>query len=297
MIILFQESKWLLRLGIDIPQSARELMAQEKKFKQYKSNLDMLLRSYKEVLRKIPHHLLDLYEQHIRQTLDLCNPGCFILTWNSLNIDSFLKTVENGIKKLENLVVLVKDSKEATIFDLIDKINNVYLFDHELAFSKNWSPEEFLKEIGVSIEQRSAQVVEYFNTIEEQIEEIGNLLIIASKGSANLKKKTKTTLKEMLDSEPKLNALKTFYAEKLYAALNNSVLKSLKFLAQSCGFDMNGEQTNLNSENPDALKYMRLKSGDDLTRKNASKRPLSVSAVLNETDWSETHKLDKAFLK
>lgn len=98
----------------------------------------MLLRSYKVVLRTIPYHLLDLYEPHIRQTLDLCNPGCFILTWNSLNIDSFLKTVENGIKKLGDLVNFISNSKEAIILDTIEKINNMYLFDNKLAFNKQW---------------------------------------------------------------------------------------------------------------------------------------------------------------
>lgn len=73
-------------MGIEIPNSAKEVLAQEKKYKLYKSNLDSLLSTYKSALKLIPNHLFSLFEPHIKQTLDLCNQGCFILTWNSLNI-------------------------------------------------------------------------------------------------------------------------------------------------------------------------------------------------------------------
>jgi hypothetical protein len=83
---LFQETKWLARMGVEIPNVARDLSHQELKFKQYKSNLDMIVNNYKKVLQSIPVHLFDLFVPHIKQTLDLTNSGCFILTWNSLNI-------------------------------------------------------------------------------------------------------------------------------------------------------------------------------------------------------------------
>lgn len=46
----------------------------------------MLLIDFNKTVKIIPNHFRDLFEFHIKQTLDLCNPGCFILTWNSLNI-------------------------------------------------------------------------------------------------------------------------------------------------------------------------------------------------------------------
>ena len=70
--------------------------------------------------------------------MDLCDPGCAILTWNSLNIDSFFKTVENGIKKLENLIVLLKDTKGSNIHEHITDISVMFLYDEEMAFSQRW---------------------------------------------------------------------------------------------------------------------------------------------------------------
>lgn len=86
LVTLFEEVKWLFRLHIDLPPSARDLLSQEKKFKLYKSNLDTLLKDYKKCINQIPEHMYDLFKIHIKQTLDLCDPGCSILTWNSLNI-------------------------------------------------------------------------------------------------------------------------------------------------------------------------------------------------------------------
>ena len=89
LITVFEEVKWLFRLHIDLPPSARDLLSQEKKFKLYKSNLDTLLKDYEKCIEQIPEHMYDLFKVHIKQTLDLCDPGCAILTWNSLNIGNF----------------------------------------------------------------------------------------------------------------------------------------------------------------------------------------------------------------
>ena len=46
----------------------------------------MLLVEFNRIVKMIPKHLIDLFEIHIKQTLELCNQGCVILTWSSLNI-------------------------------------------------------------------------------------------------------------------------------------------------------------------------------------------------------------------
>jgi len=145
LIMLFQEVRWLSRLNIELPPSARELLSQEKKFKQYKSNLDMLLSDYKKCKQQIPAHMFELFRVHVKQTLDLCDPGCAILTWNSLNIDSFLKTVENGIQRLENLILLLKNSKEATIHSHISDIGSMLLYNAEMTFSQRWVCQIWIK--------------------------------------------------------------------------------------------------------------------------------------------------------
>jgi hypothetical protein len=46
--------------------------------------------------------------------------------------------VENGINKLDQLVKTIKYSKEKRIYEIIDDIENMILFDHNLMFSKRW---------------------------------------------------------------------------------------------------------------------------------------------------------------
>src|SRR5579883_2026980 len=106
----------------------------------------MLVVELNRIVRMIPPHYMDLFECHIKNTLELCNQGCFILTWSSLNIgkpiknssnsyvklnlikslrslllkDSFLKTVENGLRRLEGLVQVVVNAKEKQIFEILN---------------------------------------------------------------------------------------------------------------------------------------------------------------------------------
>jgi hypothetical protein len=46
----------------------------------------MLFNDLETVKSMMPRHLTALYEPHVKQTLDVCNPGSYILTWSSLNI-------------------------------------------------------------------------------------------------------------------------------------------------------------------------------------------------------------------
>ena len=275
--MLFQETKWLTRLGIEIPAAARELCIHETKFKQYKSNLEMLLQNYKRVVDAIPDHLLGLFEPHIQQTLELTNSGCFILTWNSLNIDSFLKQMELGIKKLSDLLAYVKDSKEAAIMRAIEDLNDMHLFDYDMAFTKKWTPEEFLAVIGQSIQEKRDLVSAKITLIENEIAEIGNVLLVVKEINSNNTfytnttnnnnnhnnnhnfngisvqkvKKAKMFLKELLELEPRMHDLKRFYANILYYAMYNCIWNSLKCLAESCGYELDNSNSFLEESGED----------------------------------------------
>jgi hypothetical protein len=124
-----------------------------------------------------------------------------------------------------------------------------------------------------------------------------------------LRKKNKLTLKDLLEIEPKLNDLKTFYSEKLYKALKTSILNSINFLVSSCGYQSaldeiyfldngsNDSTTNFTNHD-DFIKYIRVKSTEDITRNYSSKdRPVSVSSALVDLTWNDEVKFETAFLK
>ncbi len=191
-------------------------------------------------------------------------------------------------------------------------------------------------------------------SIENDIAEIGNVLLklkdsngsnsTASSSSThspnslnnsnnsnsnNSKKKTNFFLKELLESEPRLNDLKKFYSNILFIAIYNSVINSLKCLAQSCGFEFENILNLLNNDNYNGSnfscytsqnstelvqKYIRVKSADlfllnqqqnlneNLNKPNnandTSDRPISaVTSAILKSNWSDDRKLDDAFLK
>jgi hypothetical protein len=203
------------------------------------------------------------------------------------------------------MVIYVTDTKEKKILDTISELNSMCLFDKDLAFSKRWDPDEFIAEMGKSARAIHEKVLEKFNTIENEIEEIGNLLIIAAKDAPNSRKKKKPNLRELIQMEPRLDLLKDFYSEKLYNAMRLSVLSSLKYLAEGCGYLLDFEESldyidgSKEQATNDTLKYLRVKSTEDLTRpKNSEQRPLSVSSVLLKTTWRNEQDLENlSFLR
>lgn len=154
-----------------------------------------------------------------------------------------------------------------------------------------------------SIMDRTSEVKKKIDQIEFDMEQIGNFLVASSS-----KKKTKLTFNELIAAEPKIRILKWFYSERLYDAMIESVLKTLKCLAESCGFtlseslsddvelDMN-DSTSTNG----LLDYMRIKSGEVLIRPNSSKKssPNNNGALraISASAWTNERKLDKAYLQ
>ena len=220
-------------------------------------------------------------------------------------------------------------------------------------------PDQFIKVIGKSTEEISVQVAQKIVQIENEMNEIGSLLIVnkeaatnstpnsrTSVGTTNTKKALKTAqAKSLIESNPKLAELRVHYSDALYDAIKTSILNSLNNLAKSCGYQLdfhkyaesffrnsspsaenlsndteeieiasrsgvttepnsrlnNDESSDLLANQDSGLKYVRLKSVDDLKYKsydlNAKRiRPISVESVISKATWSAERKLENAFL-
>ena len=92
MLELIHEAKWLTRLGIQVPESAAVIMAQESRFKNYKSHLELVLNEYKEVCKAIPDPLKNLFTPHMEHVNQQLQPGLSTLAWNSMNIGTVFIT-------------------------------------------------------------------------------------------------------------------------------------------------------------------------------------------------------------
>lgn len=155
-----------------------------------------------------------------------------------------------------------------------------------------------------SIEQKKNIIYNKFIQIENSLEEIGFLLINLPKDITS-KKKSKISLKDLLEIEPKLDDLKQFYSKKLYKALNSSILNSINCLVSSCGYQSaldniyisKSDNIDKTKDQDDILRYIRIKSTEDILRNTKGDRPISVSSALEDLSWNNEVKLDNAFLK
>lgn len=86
MLELIQEAKWLSRLGIQIPDSAHNVLRQEARFKNYKDHLELVLKDFDSVCSGIPECFVELFTNHIDAVKMNLQPGLSTLAWNSMNI-------------------------------------------------------------------------------------------------------------------------------------------------------------------------------------------------------------------
>jgi len=98
---LIREAKCMDRVGIDIPESARIILLQEDKFKAYYYELLYVLKEYERIIGKVKPIMKTLLGPHIDDLELKLRPGMVTLTWTSMNIDSYLEHVHNGLKRLE----------------------------------------------------------------------------------------------------------------------------------------------------------------------------------------------------
>ena len=104
-----REAKYLQRMGIEVPESAKMVLLQEEKFKNYYNQLSYALKEYDRVMSAIPPVAKRLLAPHLEDLDRSSNPGCTSLTWTSMNIDGYLMRIHKGLAKLELLISKMQD--------------------------------------------------------------------------------------------------------------------------------------------------------------------------------------------
>lgn len=112
LLLLIQETKYLQRLGLEVPDNARVILFQEENFKYYYSQLSYTVKEYTRVTNLIREVTKPLLQPHVEILEKKIQPGMYVLTWTSMNIDGYLQRCHKGISDLENLVRRVNDCIE-----------------------------------------------------------------------------------------------------------------------------------------------------------------------------------------
>eukprot|EP00898_Chlorokybus_atmophyticus_P005691 jgi/Chlat1/6122/Chrsp409S05665 len=142
---LMRETKYLQRLGIEVPESAKMVLLQEDKFKHYYNQLSYALKEYDRVVGCILPVVKPLLGPHLDDLDKKIQPGMYILTWTSMNIDGYLHRIHNGLARLEELIRKINDIVDNRIEANLKAISKTLLG-------------RFIKRVTESLQVRNAEV-------------------------------------------------------------------------------------------------------------------------------------------
>lgn len=124
---LLREAKCLDRMAIEVPDSAKLVLLQERKFKRHLGELEFLLKEYTRITTEIPSIVHKLFKPHLDHLDLVLRPAMVTLTWTSLNIDHFLETAFGELNRLERLIGIVEDYIENRIESNLKTVSKTLL--------------------------------------------------------------------------------------------------------------------------------------------------------------------------
>lgn len=126
---LIRETRYLDRMGFDIPAAALNVTLQERKYHECVEGLRSMLGKYKNVVESLNRVEADLLQQKTEQLDEALHPGFNPLNWNSLAIMGFVDEAERKIEQFRGLVDQVQ-KKNNNVQTVIDSIHNANLVPH-----------------------------------------------------------------------------------------------------------------------------------------------------------------------
>eukprot|EP01135_Chromosphaera_perkinsii_P010177 Nk52_evm43s2039 gene=Nk52_evmTU43s2039 len=140
---LIKETKSIQRMGLDIPPAAKTLCMNETKIKQTNQKLQNTLRDYDRIMAKVPGILKHIMKPQTDVVDELIEPGLTKLSWTSLNLDEYLKSISVALHRLEEFTDKANDIKECRIENGLKEISQTLLCDVPTADA--WTVEEFME--------------------------------------------------------------------------------------------------------------------------------------------------------
>ncbi|XP_077973667.1 uncharacterized protein LOC120348568 isoform X2 [Styela clava] len=182
---LIQETKWMLRMNLEVPSAAKTILARETQFKKYKMHLEQCLYDYKEVCGSIPRPFIHLFRPHTDTVLQCLQAGLNTITWDSMNIDAFLHKIRSSTNRLKRIVEKVCYIADEKINKSVSVVSETILFDQQSVLGKTWTTEALLKEMQDSTQKGAMLIKEHAQVVENAIHEIIDILSSSRINSAD----------------------------------------------------------------------------------------------------------------
>ena len=108
----------MVMLGLPIPETARMILLQQTKFKQYRDKLLYIVRLYDNAVAQVPLFLRPIIAPLLADVDKMIAPAHTSMTWLSLNIDPFLFSALQSLNQLNDLLTRING-------DFLQRINAV----------------------------------------------------------------------------------------------------------------------------------------------------------------------------
>lgn len=217
---LIKEAKYLQRMGLSVPESAKMVLLQEDKFKYYYNKLTYIIREYDRICRSILQVAKPLLAPHVEEMEKKIQPGMYILTWTSMNIDGYLNRVTQGLSNLEELARKVNDILENRVEGNIRAIARSSMIS--LPTDTTITFEEFVTGQSKHIKQQTELLKIRNVEINRALEDAESLL-------------TGSGPEDLAVNADDVSTFKQFYAGMMYNALLGCTKRSLQTVKKRLG--------------------------------------------------------------
>ncbi|XP_019624088.1 PREDICTED: dynein heavy chain 8, axonemal-like [Branchiostoma belcheri] len=178
---LIREAMCMQKLGLEVPESARSVVLQQRELKANHCNLQSLLDENAAIRAKIPNIFLPLLSTTTRKVDRAIAPGLIQLTWSSLNLQGYFDSISAALRDLSLLIKQVNDIRETRIDAVLKEMSELLLCT--LPEDTPWTVEEFItknreycRESSDYLDLRSSRVEDAVNDLCEVFRANADLL-------------------------------------------------------------------------------------------------------------------------
>ncbi|XP_041950591.1 dynein heavy chain 8, axonemal-like [Alosa sapidissima] len=124
---IIRETKCMLKMGMEVPEQALNLVKNEKSMTASRLRLETFLSNYEELLKKIPPVFYNLMSSKIKDVDSVFRHGLVLLNWSSLILDKFFTNIDRAMSELSHLLKKVRDICEMQIDAVLQDISETTL--------------------------------------------------------------------------------------------------------------------------------------------------------------------------
>ena len=236
ILLLIRETKCLMRVQVPVPEGARLVVLQEKKFKAFFNSLTFVLHRYEQVLERIIPTVVGLLKPHVADMERKLQPGMTTLTWTSMNIDGFLHSIQTGVANLAELVDKVHDLVNNRIDRNLKQVSNMVLVD--LPSDESYSLDKF---VNVQEKLVGAQAAIAAGKNLEVEEAVADLLVLIGEFPLEGEGAAKGVQPKPAGVRSKEAAkLREYYSRMFYRATLNATKRALQDVKKRVGSKSSG---------------------------------------------------------